>query len=538
MFTYDHSVSLVGRTLEQFSNPTQTLIDASNDSIYICIKIATRRYVYLDIGKVVTQSVVDPTTTITDFIPTLTDFLIERYKSDLIPMMDGSGTFINRITSEDALRSSDLDIDFTSIKTPGVRSDLHRVSLLDDLVISPTTKRDLSSCLVSVNGVFHPTTTFKNEVYVKDGFYNIKNSKGTDVSLFDTSSVGGHTLIPITPSMVRNTDDQDLTRSVYLQIPDQYTFQDKTVMVVLNGYLYALDDSYQVLSDRVLKLRSNVIDYIHDYLHNPNTTYLHDASLRLLKSPYGELPPTGSNPPVANRIDHFLRHMYPYKTRNGHKTAMSDYSITVNDYMHLPPEQQLFSPEQDFGPFASELMLKDWLKHWVPTKLTLRDKIEHYLTTEYKKLRKDRKSAIQSFNWPAYYKYFAGIYPTIPMSFLKSADFFKKVLFSPHSFLIVLNTPVLYQRTYKLHKLLSDKQHHVFSDDMPRGFLRYNQRKILPYVIMSNDDADHHITQISYTHTSQDIYKQSYNPVAVPTPMFDLKDTHTDHSLELLEYFR
>lgn len=95
-------------------------------------------------------------------------------------------------------------------------------------------------CLVSVNGFFHMTDVSSNGVYVQDGMKSNFLSGQNQLGIYSFHDIGKIELIPITEQMVyRQNNLQKFRDRAYVNLGKDVS--DKTVMLVLGGYLHVLD---------------------------------------------------------------------------------------------------------------------------------------------------------------------------------------------------------------------------------------------------------------------------------------------------------
>lgn len=106
----------------------------------------------------------------------------------------------------------------------------------------PDTDYDLfyKNCLVSVNGFFHMTDVSTDGVYIQDGMKSAFKSGQNQLGIYSFRELGEIRLIPIVESMVyRQNDRQTYRDRVHVDLSQDVT--NKTVMLVLGGYLHVLD---------------------------------------------------------------------------------------------------------------------------------------------------------------------------------------------------------------------------------------------------------------------------------------------------------
>lgn len=206
-----------------------------------------------------------------DFIsPLLNDEFIERFSADYIPIKNNKGFYNKCLKVFNPLSYKDYQVSFTSINTPEIIDDETQRGFLDDLVV--TGDENLSNSLVSVNGVFHRTSFINNKLYVHDGFRTFRVSQKKDIALIDTSDLGGHQTVPITQSMINQSDWQ---KPAILTSP--VSFNNKTIFLVIDGYFYHLSTKiYKQISDNKLIIYTNKLRLINQWKHNPRTLQYKD----------------------------------------------------------------------------------------------------------------------------------------------------------------------------------------------------------------------------------------------------------------------
>lgn len=112
--------------------------------------------------------------------------------------------------------------------------------------------------LVSVNGFFHRTGGSATGLEVIEGGRTGRLSNDNQIGIHSFLGVGTLDLIPITGSMIYKTaEDGKLSDRAYIQLP--YNMENKTVLVVIGGYLHVLDDVYTKIGPRTLRVNVNKI---------------------------------------------------------------------------------------------------------------------------------------------------------------------------------------------------------------------------------------------------------------------------------------
>lgn len=206
----------------------------------------------------------------TAFTLLYSDAFVARFQNPAIPLLNKSGFYENRLRVFSPMSYKDYMVHYTSVNTPDIFDNPTQKGYLDDLAISSS--EDLSNCLVAVNGVFHRTSVLNNVLYALDGFRTIRLSGRKDVTLVDTSRVGGHTIIPLTTTNVKQTNYND-----WATITLDQSIAGKTVFLVVDGYFYHRhSDVLMFADDTHIKVRTNKLPLIQQFRHNPRTIYQPD----------------------------------------------------------------------------------------------------------------------------------------------------------------------------------------------------------------------------------------------------------------------
>lgn len=515
--TYRATFTVVGRELREEHDATKPLSAYSTAQSYLVLG-KNKATLVVDLSLALRREPrLDLTMTVGAFVAErMTEVTVNRYLTDKVPLKDPeTGRYPKRIDTLNANAEATITVAYTSLATPEVRNDQYQRDGMNDLVITTSDGRNLAHCLVSVNGVFHKTVYYplKNELFVIEGFANIKNVNKAEIVIFDTHSLGGHTVLPIDPRWIANVAGQDPWRSVYLDLDERKSLAGKTVLLVVDGYLYALDDTYQINGERRVKINTNRMDLINNFLHNPNTRYSAEA-VGNPTNPYEsvteavevEQPP----PTLADTISHYLEHQHPFANQSA-----------------------------NFDPSLTAVIRYEWTDLY-PKTPSVAARINHFLDTLWDGFgavdTRETPVALIDIGFTNEYDVANKITKTIPIENLTTPDFVLSALASKHSFLIVLNTPVVYKRVYPLTLVQGVQQYERFDKDQPRGILLFNRHKTFPYAIMSAQDGQHTV-MINHTEFNTDAYKTSINLKAVASPYFDPDDTGKENLVELVEFY-
>jgi hypothetical protein len=475
--TYVATYTVQDRVISISTDETVLLSSLLSNQTYIEVNssdMTNNTNYYLDLNKIALyEPNINFSWSVATFIANIiTDRVIEGYNTE-IPVIDiNTQRYDNRLNVYNALAAEDLCIDYTSITNLSVRNDPYLRTSLNDLALSSKT-RDFTNSLVTVNGVFHPTQLFNNELYVLNGFSNIRNNDPSDkkIAIYDTTSLGGHTVIPLNLTQVVNNSSQSPTQGIYLKF-NGTDFTNKTVLLSFGGYLYALDNSYEIIGTNLIKINTCKMDIISQWIHNPNTVY---------RNQHGSLA--------------FNKYLY------------NKAEIDIPDPIHKP------TPVQE---------------------------ILYFLNTQYPAITNTQKTAktafLYQYDYTPLYSYVTEIIDTLKYTDLDSDAFYYKILADPSSFLIVINNPNIYTRTYPLIPEFHPDQYTINSADMPRGIL-FSLDKCLPYTILSDSSHNRHIISTDFSQPFQDAYKTAFQPTRIPSPWFDTKNFSKNLPAYLLELY-
>lgn len=126
------------------------------------------------------------------------------------------------------------------------------------------------SVLVSVNGFLHPTDVSDQGVYVKEGMVSQHLSGKAELGILSFRELGKLSFVPITADMVYKQDaQQKLSDRAHVDIGQDVS--DKTVMLVLGGYLHILDErTFYRVSDSGFAVVFNNLPLLDRYYDSRN----------------------------------------------------------------------------------------------------------------------------------------------------------------------------------------------------------------------------------------------------------------------------
>lgn len=118
--------------------------------------------------------------------------------------------------------------------------------------------------LFTVNGFVHRAEFLPQGVLVYDAVVSKRISNNTHLGAIDFSAFNGLSIVPITKEMVyeRNVG-QPYAQAVYVRLPRP--IGATTPLLVLGGYLHALDDLYSMVSDSVIRIDFSRYPWIQRY---------------------------------------------------------------------------------------------------------------------------------------------------------------------------------------------------------------------------------------------------------------------------------
>ncbi len=500
-YSYVATYTVTDGALSVTDDATTTLLSLQGQQVYVLVlrqdntpfTIDLNRFMLMQIGLVTTN----PIGTV---MAALTDLQVAGYSVTTIPTLNPEGAFANRLNVYDAYITPDITVQWTSINSPTDLDDIYQKDQMNDLKISSSIGRSFANTLVSVNGVFHPTFLFNGDLFVQNGFFNIKNSKRNRVALFDTTTLGGHFVLPITQANIDASNNNPWS-GVTLTYPN-VDFTGTTVLLSVGGYLYALDSTYQLINTNRLRININRMDVINQFLHNPNTVYTTDAlkaAEALVAEEAADATIVNTPPPVADEIAYYFTSVLPFAPA-GQAINLISFNFTTGPTV----EQEITFYLSDVYPTTPV------------SPATSSDLIAF--------------SAVSSTPLPG-----AAI-SSVPV-IMFDADWLYALLMSPSTFLVVIDNPTLYRKTYPFTRMVIPSQYTHHGDDTPRGLLRYNHSTTLPYLLYSEAEHHNHYLSLGAHKICRDVYKTVVNPTVLASPPLDVHTDLIDYPVEMIELY-
>lgn len=139
-----------------------------------------------------------------------------------------------------------------------------------------------SKCLVNVNGFFHMLDMDSTGIFVVDGMKSQQLSGMNTIGIMSFREVANLQYVPITPSMVyKQNPNQALKNQAFVQC--DVDLSNKTIAVVIGGYLHILDDKVITrVSDKAVCISMQDIPIIPRYFGSRK--YIDFTSLDLEKT--------------------------------------------------------------------------------------------------------------------------------------------------------------------------------------------------------------------------------------------------------------
>lgn len=137
-------------------------------------------------------------------------------------------------------------------------------------------------CLVNVNGYYHLTDASDKAIYVVDGMKSCRISRENQIGFVSFASIGGLRTISIRKDMLyKQLETQSYKDTAYINIGEDVG--NKTVMLVLGGYLHVLDNkTFHRVGATSYKVDFSNMPFLERYFESKR--YIDLSSLGLSKS--------------------------------------------------------------------------------------------------------------------------------------------------------------------------------------------------------------------------------------------------------------
>lgn len=144
----------------------------------------------------------------------------------------------------------------------------------EDLIVthpkaSHMTSRMDSHCLWTVNGYFHLTDWGSDGLRIIDGNQTVRKSNDNQIGLYSFETIGAITKVPVVSSMVNSQGSgAKLADATYLTMPAGIDIENKTVLLVVGGYLQVLGKTYTRVSDRSWRVSFGNMMWLDRYIES------------------------------------------------------------------------------------------------------------------------------------------------------------------------------------------------------------------------------------------------------------------------------
>ncbi len=201
------------------------------------------------------------------------DDLLDDVGNDAFDLVDEIPTANTKfVTFQDANRAG-YHIDITGrLSTPD--SGIPRQDKIDLRLVRnnpPTNMQDVYDyCMVNVNGFWHFTDTDSDYLYVHDAGRSNQKSRHNNIGLMSFKEIGKLQHVPITADMLvsqTGTEGPDtLKHSAFIKIPDDIDTNNKTVLLVLGGYLlFPNTSTFTNVGDNLYNVKVGNISLLEKY---------------------------------------------------------------------------------------------------------------------------------------------------------------------------------------------------------------------------------------------------------------------------------
>lgn len=139
--------------------------------------------------------------------------------------------------------------------------------------------RAYKSFLITVNGFVHATDASPDGLYVQNGMVSKFMSGKAELGICNLQQLGSMSFVPITDDMIyKQISSQPFKERVYIDLGQNVS--DKTVMLVLGGYLHILDqNTFRRVSDTAFAIDWQNLSYLDRYYESKD--YIDLSSLQL-----------------------------------------------------------------------------------------------------------------------------------------------------------------------------------------------------------------------------------------------------------------
>lgn len=138
-------------------------------------------------------------------------------------------------------------------------------------------------CLYTVNGMVHRGDANGDGVIVFNGAESAAVADDNQLGILDFQHLGEIEVIPITKDMVKTRGGLPLRDGAYIKLPKSMV--GKVPLLVMGGFLHALDKVYTVVADDLIKI--NFTEYSWEIKYGEMTEYINVEPIGDMKLPNG-----------------------------------------------------------------------------------------------------------------------------------------------------------------------------------------------------------------------------------------------------------
>lgn len=124
-------------------------------------------------------------------------------------------------------------------------------------------------CLFSVNGYFHISDYTDQGINIYDANKSIRRANDNQIGIYSFEQLGTIQKVPITTKMVKpQKPGAPLNDAAYISIPNNINITNKTVLLVLGGYLQVPGKVYKPVGDRVYRVELGANMFLDRYIQS------------------------------------------------------------------------------------------------------------------------------------------------------------------------------------------------------------------------------------------------------------------------------
>ena len=276
--------------------------------------------------------------------PSVTDWLASLGNTTLPTSDTAPETTLHPVKYADAWYAGYKAVPADYTRSPGTQAP---AGALDDLLLSKP-GIDFTTygkyCLATVNGFVHRVGGAAEGLYVVKGNESSRIANDNHVGLLSFLDVGELTLVPITPEMVYKTNPNEAYKN-FVHVKSPISLENKTVLLVLGGYLHAADKTYRRINDRSIRI---------DFNNYPFPERIFESLKKI------NLSSLGLDPPPTNKEQFALDDLYSDRAIEAYVSLPQSFLVVVDTptfyvrYQHL---EKLKIPGRFVGPSVDRFPL-------------------------------------------------------------------------------------------------------------------------------------------------------------------------------------